>query len=88
MVGGIMSSLIPEEVEKATGITPHRGLLDRPHLVDEDSEDVIDELPLDYSILEEIDYVYPANNAYFAYMTRGCVNKCRFCAVPRLEPNY
>ena len=88
MVGGIMSSLIPEEVEKATGITPHRGLLDRPHLVDADSEDVIDELPLDYSILEEIDYAYPANNAYFAYMTRGCVNKCRFCAVPRLEPNY
>jgi hypothetical protein len=49
---------------------------------------IIDELPLDYSILEEIDYVYPANNAYFAYMTRGCINKCRFCAVPKLEPQY
>lgn len=38
--------------------------------------------------LEEIDYTYPANNAYFAYMTRGCVNKCPFCAVPTLEPKY
>ena len=49
---------------------------------------VIDTLPLDYSILEEIDYHYPASNAYFAYMTRGCVNKCSFCAVPKLEPIY
>lgn len=49
---------------------------------------IIDELPLDYSILEEIDYVYPANNAYFAYMIRGCVNNCKFCADPKLEPQY
>ena len=35
-----------------------------------------------------IDYKYPANNAYFAYMTRGCINKCKFCAVPKLEPVY
>ncbi len=88
MVGGIMSTMLPKEVEEATEITPYRGLLDRTGLVDADSKEIIDELPLDYSILEEIDYVYPANNAYFAYMTRGCVNKCRFCAVPRLEPNY
>lgn len=45
-------------------------------------------LLLDYSILEEIDYKYPANNAYFGYMTRGCIRKCAFCAVSRLEPNY
>ena len=31
---------------------------------------------------------YPASNAYYAYMTRGCVNKCKFCAVPKLEPVY
>ena len=43
---------------------------------------------MDYSILEEIDYKYPANNAYFAYMTRGCINHCAFCAVPKLEPHY
>ncbi len=88
MVGGIMSSLLPNEVYEATGIHPFEGLLNTPGVIDKDNTDIIDELPLDYSILEEIDYVYPANNAYFAYMTRGCVNKCPFCAVPRLEPHY
>lgn len=87
MVGGIMSSLIPDEIYKATGIKPFVGLLNHPGDID-DNDIIIDELPLDYSILEEIDYTYPANNAYFAYMTRGCVNKCKFCAVPKLEPQY
>ena len=88
MVGGIMSSLLPEEVYAATGIHPFVGLLNHPGDIDEGNNLIIDELPLDYSILEEIDYVYPANNAYFAYMTRGCINHCKFCAVPKLEPQY
>lgn len=88
MVGGIMSSLLPDEVFKATGIQPFIGLLNRPGNIDPGDDLIIDELPLDYSILEEIDYVYPANNAYFAYMTRGCINNCKFCAVPRLEKGY
>lgn len=87
MVGGIMSSLLSDEVYEATGIKPFIGLLNHPGDID-DNKIIIDELPLDYSILEEIDYVYPANNAYFAYMTRGCINNCKFCAVPKLEPNY
>ena len=88
MVGGIMSSLLPQEVRAATGIDPFQGLLNHPGDIDKGNNLIIDELPLDYSILEEIDYVYPANNAYFAYMTRGCVNHCKFCAVPTLEPQY
>lgn len=93
MVGGIASTIIPDEILKATGIMPYlndRGgaLLDRPGQIDADSEDIIDELPLDYSILDEIDYKYPASNAYFGYMTRGCVRRCSFCAVPRLEPKF
>ena len=88
MVGGIMSSLLANEVYAATGIRPFVGLLSHPGDIDPDNTLIIDELPLDYSILEEIDYVYPANNAYFAYMTRGCVNNCKFCAVPKLEPQY
>lgn len=88
MVGGIMATLLPNEVYEATGIHPFEGLLDKPGAIDPGDNLIIDQLSLDYSILEEIDYVYPANNAYFAYMTRGCVNKCKFCAVPRLEPQY
>lgn len=88
MVGGIMSTLLPREVFEATGIHPFEGLLDKPGAIDPGDNLIIDQLPLDYSILDEVDYVYPANNAYFAYMTRGCVNNCKFCAVPRLEPQY
>ena len=89
-VGGIASSLVPEHVQKETGIRPHVGLLDKPFTYDNDKHGdvIIDELPLDYSILEEINYRYPTENAYFGYMTRGCVNKCSFCAVPNLEPIY
>lgn len=88
LVGGIASTILPDEIKKETGIVPHKGLLNTPGILDEGNDMIIDELPLDYSILNEIEYKYPANNAYFGYMTRGCVNKCNFCAVPRLEPEY
>lgn len=89
-VGGIASSLVPEHIFKETGIHPYIGLLNTPYAYDEDKEGdvIIDELPLDYSILEEIEYRYPTENAYFGYMTRGCINRCSFCAVPKLEPAY
>ena len=84
----LFRSLLADEMFEETGIMPHKGLLDTPGDLDEGDTTIIDELPLDYSILDEIDYVYPANDAYFAYMTRGCVRKCKFCAVPTLEPKY
>ena len=76
MVGGIASTILPDYVFEETGIYPHIGLLDKPGDIDPGNKDIIDELPLDYSILDEIDYVYPAHNAYFGYMTRGCIRKC------------
>ncbi|MDB0440216.1 hypothetical protein C4R89_11785 [Clostridioides difficile] len=87
MVGGVMASILPNEIEKETGIKPFVGALNKPGILD-DNNIIIDNLPLDYSILDEIDYRYPANNSYFGYMTRGCINKCSFCAVPKLEPEY
>ena len=87
IVGGVMASVIPDEIEKATGIKPFQGLLDKEGLLD-DNNYIIDELPLDYSILDEIDYKYPESNGYYGYMTRGCKRKCPFCAVPIIEPNY
>ena len=79
---------MPEEIERETGITPITGILNRPGMIDPDNPDIIDELPPDYSILEEIDYTYPSHDAYFAYTTRGCIRHCGFCAVPALEPHY
>ena len=88
LVGGIAATILPEHIEAETGIKPIVGLLDHPFMIDADDSTIIDTLPLDYSILEEIDYTYPAHDAYFGYMTRGCIRNCPFCAVKTLEPNY
>ncbi|MFA5518028.1 MAG: hypothetical protein WDA74_02105 [Spirochaetota bacterium] len=86
-VGGVMASVIPETILNETGIKPHIGLLNKSGAFDDNSI-IIDNLPLDYSILDEIDYKYPENNAFYGYTTRGCIRKCSFCAVPTLEPKF
>lgn len=88
MVGGVLASIQPDEIYKATGIKPFVGILGTPGILDKGDTQIIDELPLDYSILDEIEYKYPMSNAYYSYTTRGCIRKCPFCAVPTLEPKY
>lgn len=90
-VGGIMASLMPDKIVEATGIDRSHiltGLFTDTSVVGDDNNINVDELPLDYDILEQIDYKYPAGDNYFAYTTRGCPNHCSFCAVPILEPNF
>lgn len=87
-VGGVLASLLHDELEAATGIKPHQGLLDKPGILDKGNKIIIDNLPLDYSILDEIEYQYPTQSAYFTFMTKGCTRKCAFCSVPILEPTY
>jgi hypothetical protein len=92
LIGGVLASLLHKEVEETTGIKPMQGLLDKPGMLDPDNpiakDIIIDNLPLDYSILDEIDYEYPTRSAYFTFMTKGCTRKCSFCSVPILEPTY
>jgi hypothetical protein len=47
----------------------------------------IEDLIPDYTMLDQIkdQYRYPLHDAYFAYASRGCVRKCHFCGVPKLE---
>lgn len=90
-VGGIMASLMPDKLAEATGIDRSHvltGLFTDTSVVGDDNDINVDELPLDYDILEQVDYKYPAGDNYFAYTTRGCPNHCSFCAVPILEPNF
>ena len=52
-IGGVLASLLHKELELETGITPNQGLLDKPGVLD-NNDIVIDNLALDYSILDEI----------------------------------
>lgn len=100
-VGGIAASLMPERFaaeRRWHGIRFIKGLLSQPPAVSLQLDDFSDELyaddqhstPIedlipDYGILEQIDYRYPVQDAYFAYTSRGCIRKCSFCGVPKLE---
>ena len=87
-IGGPMATLMAEEIQKETGFHPVIGLLNVKGKLGLSGDDKVDSMIPDYSILNEIPYQYPASNAYFAYMTRGCKRKCTFCAVPKIEPFY
>lgn len=74
-VGGIMASLLQNEIERETGIRPHFGILKK-----------VDNLIPDYGLLTESNYM-PDWDASLGFATRGCPNRCGFCAVPKLEGN-
>ena len=100
-VGGIAVSLMHEafvDVPQWAGVRFIQGLLDGPpaaslqlSAVDYEfgSDDLtgtaVEELVPDYDILEHVEYQYPVHDAYFGYASRGCVRKCSFCGVPKLE---
>ena len=100
-VGGIAASLMNERFcseQRWQGIRFIKGLLTAPPasalLLDEFAEELysddttgkpIEELVPDYSILDQVSYIYPVHDAYFGYTSRGCIRKCRFCGVPTLE---
>ncbi len=100
-VGGIAASLMHErfqDEDRWSGVRFIKGLLSPPPAIalqlDEFAEELysedvdgtpIEDLVPDYSILEQVEYAYPVHDAYFAYCSRGCIRKCHFCGVPKLE---
>ncbi|HVT37655.1 MAG TPA: hypothetical protein VHE78_01300 [Gemmatimonadaceae bacterium] len=100
-VGGIAASLMHErfvDEPRWRGVRFIKGLLDRAPAIalqlddfagemysdDTSGLSIEDQIP-DYSILEHVEYEYPVRDAYFAYASRGCIRKCSFCGVPKLE---
>jgi radical SAM superfamily enzyme YgiQ (UPF0313 family) len=89
VVGGIMSSLLPKELWKATGIMPTIGVIDKPHVLDKDNDLVVEDMIPDYKLFDDSQHKYSlVGDSYFGYSTRGCVRKCEFCGVPKLEPKF
>ena len=102
-VGGIMASLLPDDVYHETGIEPTTGLLDEPDPFGDGNKTIIDTLIPDYGLFDKAqiqenlfgekinksDHNYTlVNDSYFGYGTKGCIRHCEFCGVPRLEPKY
>lgn len=95
-VGGVMATLLSEDLladETILGINIISGLLDGPNDLDLDQGCIIDEMIPDYKIILEkyndyLNYTYPTSDSYLAYATRGCIRKCSFCAVHKIEPTY
>jgi hypothetical protein len=87
-VGGVMASLMGDEIRALTGATVVKGLLNQPGQLDRDSRVIVDELTPDYSMLDAVAHKYGLKDAYLGYATRGCPNRCDFCAVNRIEPDY
>jgi hypothetical protein len=100
-VGGIAASLMHDRFQQEPrwrGVRFIKGLLNSPPAVslrlDDFSEEMysddrastpIEDLVPDYEILNQVAYKYPVIDAYFAYTSRGCIRKCNFCGVPKLE---
>ncbi|MBU5484142.1 hypothetical protein KQI86_07350 [Clostridium sp. MSJ-11] len=86
--GGILATLMNEKLSNDTEVTVNIGQLTDSKMIGYDDKTNIDILTPDYSILDNIEYKYENDDAYYAYTTRGCGMKCGFCAVQKLEPNY
>ncbi len=90
-IGGILASLLPDDLFNETGVQPVEGLLNDPKKIDQDDDVIIDDLPPDYEILEQVENVnfkYSNTDSYIGYTTRGCVRSCGFCAVRTFEPEF
>lgn len=89
VVGGILATLMGEEIWKETGIIPHRGLIKTSKDIGEDSNLIVEEMIPDYSLFNKSPQQYSLiSDSYFGYATRGCVRSCPFCGVHTLEPDY
>lgn len=85
-VGGIMSTLMPQDIFNETGIFPISGILTSAKQIGIDDDTNIDQLVPDYEILSGLPYAI--NDTFYAYTSRGCVNRCAWCGVPKVEPLF
>jgi len=79
-VGGIFATLMPDLIEKETGVKPKVGCFEE-----------LDRLTPDYSIIPQMikysPYIEKWKDFSILFSTRGCPRNCAFCSVKTLEPN-
>ena len=87
IVGGIAATLLPDYIKQNAVCKVIEGQLDRGNMLGLGSPAISKLIP-DYDILGEVDYQYYPTDAYFSRITKGCIRKCKFCAVPLLEKTF
>ena len=92
-VGGVMASLLKDEIHKELHVTVVEGLLNKPGKLGYEDDGIVDAMVPDYTIIDKtknplLNYYYPTSDCYIAYATRGCIRKCDFCAVHKIEPEF
>lgn len=88
-VGGIAATIMPQKFSKEIPeLNLITGQLISSNTLGYNDNVNIDVLELDYDMLWDISYNYPAADSYFIYTSRGCPRKCSFCAVKTLEPSF
>lgn len=88
-IGGILATIMQDKLQAEVGqshVIPRQ--LTSSSMLGYDDNVNIDELPIDYDILDDVRYKYPAADNFITYTTRGCPRKCSFCAVSILEPEF
>lgn len=75
IVGGIFASLMPEFIYKKTNVLIFKGY-----------SKILDSYTPDYDIDWHVKE--PWDNSMISFTTRGCPNKCGYCMVWRMEPEY
>lgn len=86
--GGVLATLLSDDLYNEIPVTITKGLIDKPGILDKGNRLIVDSLVPDYSILDTVNFDYELKNSYIGYATRGCIRKCSFCAVTKIEPDY
>ncbi len=86
-VGGIGATLLPNYIRQHVNCKIIEGQIEKRGILGRNSPPIAHLVP-DYDILKTVDYPYEPDDSYFARITKGCVRNCKFCAVPKLEPEF
>lgn len=86
-VGGIGATLLPDYIRDRTKCKVIVGPLDKENMLGLNSRPISTYTP-DYDILTTVNYSYYPSDSYYFRVSVGCIRKCKFCAVPIIEPSF
>lgn len=86
-VGGIGATLLPQYIKDRVKCQVIEGPLDKADILGPGIPEIATYVP-DYSMIKSVHWEYEPEDSYFCRVTKGCIRKCKFCAVPILEPAF